>query len=330
MRIPTPALRRSALGIILLVPPLVTSCRDATDPLLSPSTRRGTTIYDTQPVCEPIFAIKRAMDGSSVASGIVAGQKYTIQDTRGCGISSWGTDDPSFISIATGAFVTFQAVKYDPNHISTNVWGRNASGTWYQNLTISPATLSLTDRATVSVGTSTTLYMEAREDNGTIIPSSYWPATLQFSSDNAAIATASPGSVSGNGRYINVAGLAAGATVVRTAFLGGHTAATISVTAAPAASVTLNTTQVFMIVGGTFQLSATVKDASGTVLTKPVTWSSANPSIVTVSSSGRLSAVAAGNADITATVDGVFATAHVSVDACSDCTTPSGGSGTVQ
>ena len=59
-------------------------------------------------------------------------------------------------------------------------------------------------------------------------------------------------------------------------------------------------------VGQTVQLNATARDASGnTIAGKTFTWSTSDPGVATVSSSGLVTAVAGGDATITATSDGV-------------------------
>ena len=58
-------------------------------------------------------------------------------------------------------------------------------------------------------------------------------------------------------------------------------------------------------VGGTLQLTATARDAKGTVLTgRPVTWTSVSQTIATVSAAGLVTGVAAGSTAITATIGG--------------------------
>jgi serine/threonine protein kinase len=51
-------------------------------------------------------------------------------------------------------------------------------------------------------------------------------------------------------------------------------------------------------------LTASVVDSNGRPVTRPVTWSSSNPQVASVDGSGRVSAVGAGSAQITATVEG--------------------------
>src|SRR6267143_6101510 len=89
---------------------------------------------------------------------------------------------------------------------------------------------------------------------------------------------------------------------------GRPTVALASVTVTPpAASVT---------VGGTPQFTATLKDLSGSVLTGlPITWTSSNPTVATVTGSGLATAVAAGSSTISATSGGVTDTATLTVTA---------------
>lgn len=69
-------------------------------------------------------------------------------------------------------------------------------------------------------------------------------------------------------------------------------------------------------VGATQQLSASARDASGNAISgKTFTWSSSNTAIATVSSSGLVTAVAAGTVTIKATVDGRSGTSTITVTA---------------
>ena len=78
-----------------------------------------------------------------------------------------------------------------------------------------------------------------------------------------------------------------------------------------ATSVTLNKYSTTMTKGSTQQLTATILPSNAS--TSSVTWFSTNPAVATVSSSGQITAVAAGEADVMAMVDNVRATCHVTV-----------------
>ena len=82
----------------------------------------------------------------------------------------------------------------------------------------------------------------------------------------------------------------------------------------PARSVTLAPSSGAVELGATLQLAATIKDSIGGVLSKhQAVWSSSNPAVVSVSSTGLLRGLALGVATITATSWGVSATGSFSV-----------------
>jgi hypothetical protein len=71
-----------------------------------------------------------------------------------------------------------------------------------------------------------------------------------------------------------------------------------------------------MLVGDTLTLSADVRDAEGAPVTgRALTWSSSNPSIATVSDSGRVTGMGPGTAEITASADGTTGSTQVLVAA---------------
>src|SRR5207247_7680798 len=91
-------------------------------------------------------------------------------------------------------------------------------------------------------------------------------------------------------------------------------AASITVSGVPVASVTVSPASASVPVGQTQQLTATLKDANGTVLTgRPVAWSSNNTPVATVTGTGLVTAKVAGSATITATSEGQSGTAAITV-----------------
>src|SRR5258708_4276320 len=84
----------------------------------------------------------------------------------------------------------------------------------------------------------------------------------------------------------------------------------------PVASVTVSPATASVSVGQTVQLTATLKDASGNVLSgRTVTWASGAPTVATVSPSGLVSGVAVGSATITAASEGQSGSAPATVTA---------------
>lgn len=132
-------------------------------------------------------------------------------------------------------------------------------------------------------------------------------SSTQTTADNSGVARVrwSPGAVSG--------------TQTLTARLAGHESPNVTFTATatagnPVATITLSPTSATLAPGQTVQLTATLKDASGNTLTgRTVTWSSSSTTVATVSTTGLVTAVAVGNATISATSEGKSTTAAVTV-----------------
>ena len=84
----------------------------------------------------------------------------------------------------------------------------------------------------------------------------------------------------------------------------------------PVASVTISPGPATLSVGGTTQLSATMRDAQGNVLTgRTVTWTTSAQGVATVSTTGLVTAVAVGTSQVRATSEGVFAEVAITVQA---------------
>jgi Big-like domain-containing protein len=85
---------------------------------------------------------------------------------------------------------------------------------------------------------------------------------------------------------------------------------------APVSTVTVTPSPATVAVGNSLQFTATLRDASGNVLTgRTVTWSTSNTSIATVSAAGLVTALAAGQVTVTATSEQKTGTSSVTVTA---------------
>jgi uncharacterized protein YjdB len=136
----------------------------------------------------------------------------------------------------------------------------------------------------------------------------YWYTNQNYSTvDNTGLVT---------GRY-------AGTAYIVAVSEGRNMTAQVTVTAggpappAPVATVTVAPATASLVAGQTVQLAATLRDAAGNVLTgRTISWSSATPGVALVSSSGVVTAMAAGGpVTITATSEGRSGTAAVTVTA---------------
>lgn len=132
--------------------------------------------------------------------------------------------------------------------------------------------------------------------------------TVAWTSADATIAT-----VSSTGL---VSGVTPGGPVSISASSEGITAAAqVTVRRVPVASIQLDRTSLTLAAGDTARLVATLRGARGQTLSgRPVTWSSADPTIVTVSATGLVTGIAAGGpVTLTATSEGVTAAAQATI-----------------
>lgn len=107
-------------------------------------------------------------------------------------------------------------------------------------------------------------------------------------------------------------GEAEGTARVR-ATAGGRTADFAVEVRIIAATVTVEPPSALMGISGTLRLVARVFDGAGNSISRQPTWSSDNTSVATVSSAGVVTALAAGNAAITATVDAAQGSSQIEV-----------------
>jgi hypothetical protein len=155
----------------------------------------------------------------------------------------------------------------------------------------------------IGVGESVTLRGSSSESRG---------RTLRWSSSNTSVV-----SVTSSG---TISGRAVGAATVTARGSNGNSSqfrinvVPMSTPTAPVVAVVeIAVPSPTMPVAGTMTLSATARDGAGVAITgRPVTWSAVG-SAVTVSSTGVVTAVTAGSADVRATVDGVAGSTSIVV-----------------
>lgn len=181
------------------------------------------------------------------------------------------------------------------------------SGTTTPGATVASVTLNQ-NAATLTPGGSVTLTATARDADGDAITGQ----TIAWSSSAPTVATVSGGVVSA---------LAVGATTITASNSGKRTTASITVTAAPPASVTIAPNPVDLPLGMQVQLTGVAKDALGNALPgKAITWTSSAGGVATIApTTGLVSSVAIGATIITATSEGI--TAQMTLNVRSDPST---------
>jgi uncharacterized protein YjdB len=129
---------------------------------------------------------------------------------------------------------------------------------------------------------------------------------IAWTSSNPAVATISPLGL--------VRALTPGTVTVTATSEGRAATAQVVVLPVAVASLQLNTTTLNLTIPQTTQLSVTPRDARGNALTgRTVAWSSNNTAVATVNPTGLVTAAGFGTAAVTATVEGVSASASVNV-----------------
>ncbi|MGQ0639154.1 MAG: beta strand repeat-containing protein [Gemmatimonadaceae bacterium] len=110
-------------------------------------------------------------------------------------------------------------------------------------------------------------------------------------------------------------GLAVGTAQIRATIEGRFAEATIVVLPVPVARVVTNPNQITLNPGQTSQLTVTLTDSAGNILSgRAITYLSSNATIATVSNTGLITAVAEGSAQIEASSEGKTATTVVTVN----------------
>jgi uncharacterized protein YjdB len=215
---------------------------------------------------------------------------------------SWSSSNSGVASVSGSGEVTAGSVG---NAIITASSG-GASGTATVQVTSSAPVV-----ASVSVAPASSSLYPGRTKQLT--------ATLEDGSGNVlsgipvswSTSNANVGSVSSSGL---VSGVAVGSVTI-TATAAGHSGtASVTVSAPVVASVSLSPSASTLAPGQTTQFTATARDASGTVLSVGVSWTTSDGTVASVSSSGLVTGNANGSATITATAGSVSGTAAVTVE----------------
>src|SRR5688572_7556983 len=162
------------------------------------------------------------------------------------------------------------------------------------SVVISPRT------ATVAVGSTLPLSAEALDGSGKALEG----RRMAWASSDRTIATVSNDGV--------VTGVATGTVQIAASIEGKSAIAEIAVNPTPVASVRLTPSSRDLLVGQAVQLSAQPLDTQGNPLTgRPVTFTTSNPAVASVSAVGVVTALSSGSAIITATSEGKNAVATI-------------------
>jgi len=253
----------------------------------------------------PVASVTVSPATASLTVGQTAQLTATPKDANGNPLTgrtiTWSSSDNTIATVNGSGLVTGVG---PGGPVTITATSEGQSGTATVNVTLAPVASVTVTPSSASIAITGTVQLTAttKDANGNPLTGR---AVTWSSSDNT-IAT-----VNGSGL---VTGVAAGPVTITATSEGKSGTATITVAGAPVASVTVTPASASVQAGQTQQLSATLKDANGNILTgRTVTWSSSNTSVATVSSSGLVTAKVAGSATITATSEGQSGTASITV-----------------
>jgi uncharacterized protein YjdB len=154
--------------------------------------------------------------------------------------------------------------------------------------------------ASIFVGKTATFTATPKDADGATVTGK----SIAWSSSDQAVATVSNGVVTA---------VKPGSATITAAVGSVQGSASVTVTA-PVASVEVTPATATIVIGGTTQLTATLKDAGGNVLTdRTVSWTSDNDLIASVSTTGLVTSKSVGTANISATVEGKSASAKITI-----------------
>ena len=156
--------------------------------------------------------------------------------------------------------------------------------------------------ASLTVGQTTQATATARAADGSTLAG----RTITWASSNSSVATVSSAGL--------VTSLAAGSTTISATCEGQSGSEALTVAPVPVATVTVALTASTLVEGQTTQGTALLRAANGSTLSeRTVAWSTSNAAVASVSQSGLVTGITAGNAVITATSEGQSGTANVTI-----------------
>jgi len=255
---------------------------------------------------EPVATVNVALDASTLDLGQITQAVATLKDATGSTLGgrtiAWQSSNPAISTVNALGVVT--AVARGSATISAIADGK-VGGAPVTVATKPIGSVAISPNpASATIGQSAQLSAVVKDAAGAALVG----RSITWASSNAAVA-----SVSSTGL---VSAVGAGSSTISATADGISGQATFTSATVKTASIVISPGSPNVQVGQDVQLSATAYDAAGNVLAARVpAWSSSNPTVATVSNSGRVTGVSKGSANITAAVDGKSSSAAVAVNA---------------
>src|SRR5206468_320260 len=220
-------------------------------------------------------------------------------------VVTWQTADAAIATVDANGLVTGKTVG-GPVTITATSEGKSGASA----VTVTPIPVASVDVTppTGSIVVDATLQLTATPKDANGNPLTGRAVTWQ-TADATVAAVDATGLVTGKA--------AGGPVAITAAFEGKSGTAAVTVTLTPVASVVVTPATATILVNGTVQLTATLKDANGNPLTgRSVTWQTGDAAVADVNAGGMVTGKTVGGpVTITATSEGKSGTAAVTVTA---------------
>lgn len=276
-----------ALPLALLVAAALTACKESADP-------------------EPVASLVGLNPTDSVRLGKAHSFQVEARDAKGNKLPgrviTWTSLNPNVVAIDANGVATGVAIG------SSLITARSGDAVATTDLRVQPLATTLVllpGSSTLQVNASRQMTVALTSASGQSIAG----RLIEYSSSNASVAT------------VNASGVVVGVVPGRATITGlsplDNVSGTATVDVIPVSVTSISITPPgaqTAYQGLTLQLAATLRDGTGTILNgRTVSWTSSNSSIASVTSSGLVTGVALGTAQITAESEGVTGSTTVTV-----------------
>ena len=254
----------------------------------------------------PVAAVVIAPATGSIEAGATLQLSATLRDPQGKPITgrsiAWSSSDPAAASVSAQGLVAGTV----PGNARITATCEGKSGAAV--ITVVPAPVALLEVAPpvvgLMVGRSERLALAVKDSRGHALSG----RPVEWSSRNPGVAAVTPAG--------EVTAISPGSTEIVARVEGKSASAKVNVIQVQVASVQVSPHSSAIKVGEKIQLSAEPRDERGASLAgRAVSWASSKPGVATVSGEGLVTGLGAGNAIISATVEGKKVTAEVRVAA---------------
>jgi len=247
----------------------------------------------------PVASVAVTLAQASIVVGSSTGATAVLRDANGATLTnralSWTSSNPAIASVSDAGVVSAIAI----GSVTIAATSEGKSGT--AELTVVPppvATISVTlAQSVLPVNASTSATAVLRDANGGVLTN----RAVTWSSSNTSVATV--------GTTGLVTALAGGTATITAMSEGRAGSANLTVQQPPVATVTVSGAS-RVKVGDSYNYSATLRLADGSVVTRPIAWDITDASRASITQGGVLTALRPGTFTIRLIVDGATWTSN--------------------